>query len=106
MAVRVAINGFGRIGRNFLRAVKLQEAATGKRMVEFVAVNDLTTVATLAHLLKFDSVHGRIANTVKVSTKGITVDGDEFLVLAERDRGIGPHRALASVPRAEPRRAR
>ena len=85
MAVRVGINGFGRIGRNFLRAVIEQQARTGKKDIEFVAVNDLTTVDTLAHLLKYDSVMGRLHNTIKVSKKGITVDGDEFLVLAERD---------------------
>ena len=94
MAVRVAINGFGRIGRNFLRAVKQQEALTGKKVVDFVAVNDLTSVATLAHLLKFDSVHGRIGNTVKVSKNGIAVDGDEFLVLAQRDPKALPWKDL------------
>ena len=85
MTVRVGINGFGRIGRNFLRAVMEQQAKTGRKDIEFVAVNDLTTVETLAHLLKYDSVMGRLPNTVKVSKNGITVDGDEFLVLAERD---------------------
>jgi glyceraldehyde 3-phosphate dehydrogenase len=83
--VRVGINGFGRIGRNFLRAVIEQEARTGKKTVDFVAVNDLTTVDTLAHLLKYDSVMGRLKNKVAVSKRGISVDGDEFLVLAERD---------------------
>ncbi len=85
MAVRVGINGFGRIGRNFLRAVIEQEARTGKKIIDFVAVNDLTTVETLAHLLKYDSVMGRLSNKIAVSEKGISVDGDEFLVLAERD---------------------
>ena len=85
MAVRVGINGFGRIGRNFLRAVIEQQAKTGKHDIDFVAVNDLTTVDTLAHLLKYDSVMGRLNANVKVSKKGISVDGDEFLVLAERD---------------------
>ena len=80
MAVRVAINGFGRIGRNFLRAAKKSGVA-----LDLVAVNDLTTVDALAHLLKYDSVHGRLEHAVKVSKSGITVDGDEFLVLAERD---------------------
>ncbi len=85
MTVRVGINGFGRIGRNFLRAVMEQQAKTGRKDIEFIAVNDLTTVETLAHLLKYDSVMGRLPNTIKVSKNGITVDGDEFLVLAERD---------------------
>ena len=85
MAVRVAINGFGRIGRNFLRAVIEQETRTGEKTIDFVAVNDLTTVTALAHLLKFDSVMGRLRNDIAVSEKGISVDGDEFLVLAQRD---------------------
>ena len=85
MAVRVAINGFGRIGRNFLRAVIEQEKRSGEKTIDFVAVNDLTTVKALAHLLKFDSVMGRLRNDVAVSEKGISVDGDEFLVLAQRD---------------------
>jgi glyceraldehyde 3-phosphate dehydrogenase len=94
MAVRVAINGFGRIGRNFLRAVKQQEAATGKKVIDFVAVNDLTTVDALAHLLKYDSVHGRLAGTIKATKSGISVDGDEFKVLAERDPAKLPWKEL------------
>ncbi len=94
MAVRVAINGFGRIGRNFLRAVIEQEKATGERTIDFVAVNDLTTVKTLAHLLKFDSVMGRLRNDVGCSDKGISVDGDEFLVLAQRDPAQLPWKDL------------
>ena len=90
MAVRVGINGFGRIGRNFLRAVLEQEARTGKKTIDFVAVNDLTTVETLAHLLKYDSVMGRLDRKISVSKKGITVDGEEFLVLAERDPKLLP----------------
>ena len=85
MSVRVGINGFGRIGRNFLRAVIEQQVKTGKKDIDFVAVNDLTTIETLAHLLKYDSVMGQLPNGVKVSKNGITVDGDEFLVLAQRD---------------------
>jgi glyceraldehyde 3-phosphate dehydrogenase len=80
MTVRVGINGFGRIGRNFLRAVKQSKAK-----VDIVAVNDLTTVDVLAHLLKYDSVMGRLSNKVEVSANGITVDGDEFKIFAERD---------------------
>ena len=89
MAIRVAINGFGRIGRNFLRAAKKSGAA-----IDIVAVNDLTTVNALAHLLKYDSVHGVLAHEVKQSKSGITVDGDEFLVLAERDPSNLPWRDL------------
>jgi len=80
MAVRVGINGFGRIGRNFLRAVKQRGDD-----IEIVAVNDLTDPPTLAHLLKFDSVLGRLAEDVAATENGITVDGYEIQVLAERD---------------------
>lgn len=81
MAIRVAINGFGRIGRNVLRAAK-KSGATG---IDFVAVNDLTDNATLAHLLEFDSVHGRYPGTVELTDGGLRVDGDELKVLSERD---------------------
>ncbi|NIP83826.1 MAG: type I glyceraldehyde-3-phosphate dehydrogenase [Gemmatimonadetes bacterium] len=80
MATRVAINGFGRIGRNILRAAKKNGAD-----LDFVAVNDLTDAETLAHLLRYDSVHGRYPGTVEVTGDGIAVDGDEIRVLAERD---------------------
>jgi glyceraldehyde 3-phosphate dehydrogenase len=77
---RVAINGFGRIGRNILRAAKKYDAG-----LDFVAVNDLTDNNTLAHLLRYDSVHGPYDGTVEVSGQGITVDGDEIRVLSEKD---------------------
>jgi len=80
MPTRVAINGFGRIGRNVLRAAK----ATGSDL-DFVAVNDLTDAETLAHLLRYDSVHGRYDGTVEVTEKGLRVDGDEIRVYSERD---------------------
>jgi glyceraldehyde 3-phosphate dehydrogenase len=80
MATRVAINGFGRIGRNILRAAKKYDAD-----LDFVAVNDLTDADTLAHLLRYDSVHGRYPGSVDVSGDGLTVDGDEIRVYAERD---------------------
>lgn len=80
MATRVAINGFGRIGRNILRAAKKKGAD-----LDFVAVNDLTDAETLAHLLRYDSVHGRYDGTVEVTGNGIAVDGDEIQVLSERD---------------------
>ncbi len=80
MATRVAINGFGRIGRNILRAAKKNGAD-----LDFVAVNDLTDAETLAHLLRYDSVHGRYPGTVEVTGNGIRVDGDEIRVLSERD---------------------
>jgi len=83
MAVRVGINGFGRIGRNVLRAAR--ERSPG---LEIVAVNDITTAEELAHLLKYDSVFGRYPGTVAADTDSITVDGRSIKVLAERD----PHR--------------
>ena len=81
MALRVAINGFGRIGRNVLRSAK----QAGRSDIDFVAVNDLTDAATLAHLLKYDSVHRRYPGTVEVDGAGLRVDGDELRVLSERD---------------------
>ncbi len=81
MSIRVAINGFGRIGRNVLRSAK-QSKVEG---IEFVAVNDLTDTSTLAHLLKYDSVHGRYPGDVSVSDEGLVVDGDTLKVLSERD---------------------
>jgi glyceraldehyde 3-phosphate dehydrogenase len=81
MAIRAAINGFGRIGRNVLRSAK----QSGVTDIDFVAVNDLTDASTLAHLLRYDSVHGRYPGTVDVSADGLLVDGDEVRVLSERD---------------------
>jgi glyceraldehyde 3-phosphate dehydrogenase len=86
MAIRAAINGFGRIGRNVLRSAK----QSGQTEIDFVAVNDLTDSATLAHLLKYDSVHGRYPGSVEVSDKGLVVDGDEIQVLSERDPSALP----------------
>ena len=80
MAIRVGINGFGRIGRNFLRAAK--ERATD---LEVVAVNDLADAATLAHLLRYDSIHGGFPGTVEVGDERIVVDGRELTITSERD---------------------
>jgi glyceraldehyde 3-phosphate dehydrogenase len=80
MAVKVGINGFGRIGRNFFRAARKQGAD-----IQFVAVNDITDPKTLAHLLKYDSIHGVLDAEIKSTDEGISVDGQEFRVLAERD---------------------
>jgi glyceraldehyde 3-phosphate dehydrogenase len=88
MAVRVGINGFGRIGRNIMRA------ALGSQDIDFVAVNDLTNAKTLAHLLKYDSVLGNLHATVKASDKGITVDGEEFQVLSTKDPAQLPWKEL------------
>ncbi len=88
MAVKVGINGFGRIGRNIMRA------ALGAKDVDFVAVNDLTNAATLAHLLKYDSVLGNLDAEVKATAEGITVDGDEFKVLSVKDPAQLPWKDL------------
>ncbi|WP_329059090.1 type I glyceraldehyde-3-phosphate dehydrogenase [Amycolatopsis sp. NBC_01480] len=80
MTVRVGVNGFGRIGRNFFRAVK----ASGHD-IEVVAFNDLGDVNTMAHLLKYDSILGRFPGEVSVSDEGIVVDGKTIKALAERD---------------------
>ncbi len=90
MAIRAAINGFGRIGRNVLRSAK----QAGNTDIDFVAVNDLTSPETLAHLLKYDSVHGKYPGTVGVSDGGLVVDGDEIKVLSERDPAALPWRDL------------
>jgi len=79
MAVKVVINGFGRIGRNVLRA------ALGNPEIDFVAVNDLTSPATLAHLLKYDSILGNLKNEVTAGDGFITVDGKHIKVFSERD---------------------
>lgn len=80
MAVKVGINGFGRIGRNILRAAREQNAD-----LEIVAVNDITTAQTLAHLFRHDSVLGRYPGTVSADGDGIVVDGTQIRVLSERD---------------------
>src|SRR3989442_3976724 len=80
MAVRVGINGFGRIGRNFYRAARKSGAD-----IDLVAVNDLTSPEINAHLLKYDSTHGILDDEVKVTGDGIAVGADSFKVLSERD---------------------
>jgi glyceraldehyde 3-phosphate dehydrogenase len=79
MAIKVAINGFGRIGRNVVRA------ALGNPNLEFVAVNDLTDTKTLAHLLKYDSVLGSISQSVKAEADGISIDGKKIKVFGSKD---------------------
>jgi glyceraldehyde 3-phosphate dehydrogenase len=88
MAVKVGINGFGRIGRNIMRA------ALGDTHIDFVAVNDLTNAATLAHLLKFDSVLGNLDARVEATGDGISVNGDQFKVLSVRDPAQLPWKDL------------
>ena len=82
MTIRVGINGFGRIGRNFFRAALERDAD-----IQLVAVNDLTDNAVLAHLLKYDSILGRLPHEVKASADEISVGGQTFKVLVERDPG-------------------
>ncbi|MER5379847.1 type I glyceraldehyde-3-phosphate dehydrogenase [Streptomyces sp. NPDC002688] len=84
MTVRVGINGFGRIGRTYLRAA-LDRAEEGIQDIEVVAVNDITSPATLAHLLEYDSTFGRIGRDVQHDDSSITVDGRRIAVTAERD---------------------
>jgi len=85
MAVKVGINGFGRIGRNFFRAAKAAGAD-----IDFVGVNDLTDAKTLAHLLKYDSILGPYPGTVELDGDTIVVDGDALKVFAERDPAALP----------------
>jgi glyceraldehyde 3-phosphate dehydrogenase len=88
MPVRVGINGFGRIGRNIMRA------ALGDKNINFVAINDLTSAHTLAHLLKYDSVLGNLHAKVTAKEDSISVDGDEFKVLQHRDPAQLPWKDL------------
>src|SRR5436309_5572472 len=88
MAVKIGINGFGRIGRNIMRS------ALGDKNIDFVAVNDLTSAHTLAHLLKYDSVLGNLHAKVEAKQETISVDGDEFKVLSLRDPAQLPWKDL------------
>lgn len=90
MTVRVAINGFGRIGRNVLRAI----IESGRKDIEVVAINDLAPVETNAHLLRFDSVHGRFPHEVRVSGDTIDVGRGPIKVTAIRDPAALPHKEL------------
>ncbi|MEZ4405908.1 MAG: type I glyceraldehyde-3-phosphate dehydrogenase [Polyangiales bacterium] len=90
MARKIAINGFGRIGRCVLRALKQR----GDGALDVVAINDLTDAKTLAHLFKHDSVHGRFDGEVKVTDKGISVAGDDIAILAEKDPAKLPWKDL------------
>jgi len=88
MAIKVGINGFGRIGRNIIRG------ALADKNVDFVAVNDLTDAKTLAHLLKYDSVLGNLEREIVAKGDAISVDGDEFQVLSEKDPAQLPWKDL------------
>ena len=91
MGVKIGINGFGRIGRNFFRAAKQRGFD-----FDFVAVNDLGDAATMAHLLKYDSVHGRYPGEVTLGDNGLVIDGDELRVLAERNPADLPWKELGA----------
>ena len=89
MALKVGINGFGRIGRQVIRAAKEHGAP-----IEFVAVNDLTDTATLAHLFKYDSVHRTYKGTVTHDVDSITIDGHRIRIFKEKDPGALPWKDL------------
>ncbi|MDH4189049.1 MAG: type I glyceraldehyde-3-phosphate dehydrogenase [Betaproteobacteria bacterium] len=91
MAIKVAINGFGRIGRNILRAFY---ESNKKHDLQFVAINDLGDAPTNAHLLKYDTTHGRFKATVEVEGDALVVNGDRIKVVAERDPAKLPWKAL------------
>jgi glyceraldehyde 3-phosphate dehydrogenase len=91
MTIKVAINGFGRIGRNILRA---HYAAGKKQALEFVAINDLGDAKTNAHLLKYDTAHGRFNGSVEVEGDSMVVNGDRIRVVAERDPTKLPWKSL------------
>src|SRR5664280_2368428 len=97
MTVRIGINGFGRIGRLYLRAARLMGAD-----VEVVAINDLTSPETLCHLLRYDSTHGRFAGKAEVSGSSIVLDSGPIAVLAERDPKALPGVSLARTWRSSP----
>ncbi|PYS85557.1 MAG: type I glyceraldehyde-3-phosphate dehydrogenase [Acidobacteria bacterium] len=90
MAIKVGINGFGRIGRNVLRA------SLGDPDIEFVAVNDITDTKTLAHLLKYDSVLGNLEHDIQATENGIRVDTDEFRVFSVRDPAAIPWESVGA----------
>src|SRR5256886_8292410 len=90
MAVKVGINGFGRIGRNIFRT------SLGDSEIDFVAVNDITDTKTLAHLLKYDSVLGNLNHDISASENGITVEGEEFRVFSERDPAVIPWESVGA----------
>jgi glyceraldehyde 3-phosphate dehydrogenase len=90
MGIKVGINGFGRIGRNIFRAA----LAAGNRDLEFVGVNDITNAKTLAHLLKYDSVHGALRGKIEAEDKALLVDGAKLAVFSERDPSKLPWKDL------------
>ena len=94
MAIRVGINGFGRIGRNFYRAVLASDED-----IEVVAINDLVPTDTNAHLIKYDSTYGTLKEDVKATEDSISVGGNEFKVFSEKDPKAIPWGTWASTTR-------
>ncbi len=90
MTIRVGINGFGRIGRNVLRAI----AESGRKDIEVVGINDLGDVQTNAHLLRYDSIHGRFPGEVKIEGDGIDIGRGKIKITAERDPAKLPWKEL------------
>src|SRR3712207_978896 len=90
MTLKVAINGFGRIGRNVLRAI----VESGRKDIQVVAINDLGPVETNAHLLRYDSVHGRFPSEVRVEGDSIVVEGQKIKVTAIKNPAELPHKDL------------
>src|SRR4029077_10113921 len=90
MPIKVGINGFGRIGRNIVRA------SLGNSAIEFVAVNDITDTKTLAHLLKYDSVLGNLHHQISASDNGIKVEDQHLRVFSERDPGAIPWESVGA----------
>src|SRR4051794_31938580 len=90
MAIKVGINGFGRIGRNIMRS------CLGDKDIDFVAVNDLTDTKTLAHLLKYDSIMGNLDENVEAADGVIRVEGQEFEVFSEKDPGAIPWESVGA----------
>jgi|688.fasta_scaffold265582_1 glyceraldehyde 3-phosphate dehydrogenase len=91
VTIRVGVNGFGRIGRNFYRALETQQAEGKAKNIEIVAVNDLTDINTLAHLLKFDSILGRL-------NKDVSVDGDNIVIGGEKVKAMANREGPAALP--------
>ncbi len=92
---KIAINGFGRIGRGFLRGLYQSAKASGRSEIEIAAINDLTPVESLAYLLKFDTVYGRAPFSVAVQGSSLVIDGKSIPVLTEKDPATSPWRAMS-----------
>ena len=101
MTIRVGVNGFGRIGRNFFRALDAQQAAGKAKDIEIIAVNDLTDNASLAHLLKFDSILGRLPYDVSLEGEDTIVVGDIKIKALEAEEDVIKARVMLQMQEAE-----